>query len=138
MTSERETQPERDRRIRSEVERQVRMEEQLKAIHDIVLDERSKRGEDRRVFGEHTLQDDQKFTSIDSRLQGQQTQLSTINESLIRIERSLAGDGGLEPRLRKLETALGNWSAGWKALTAAAALGATIATMIGVLVRVMG
>ncbi len=135
--NETETPAERDRRIRGEEARTVRIEERLAAVHELLIDERSKRGEDRRALTEHQQQDEQRFTSIDSRLQGQQTQLTQMAESLIRIERSLTGDGGVDQRLRKLETVQGNWSAGWKALTAAAAIGAAIATVAGVLVQVL-
>ena len=135
--SENETPAERDRRIRGEEARVVRIEERLQAVHELLIDERSKRGEDRRALTEHQAQDEQRFTSIDSRLQGQQTQLTQMAESLIRIERSLTGNDGLDDRLKKIETVQGNWAAGWKALTAAAAFGATLATIIGVLIQTL-
>lgn len=126
---------ERDRRIRDEEARMVRVEERLDAVHQLLLDERNRRGADRAVVDEHIHQDELRFASIDSRLQGQQTQLTQISESVLRIERSLTSDGGLEPRLRTVERIRDNWIAGWKALIAAAALGATIATIAGVLIR---
>ena len=132
-----ESSAERDRRIRGDEARLVRLEERLEAIHELLKDERVRREETRRMLGEHTHQDEERFASIDSRLQGQQTQLSQIAESAIRIERSLTSDSGLEARLHKVETVQGNWAAGWKALTAAATVGAALATVTGVLVRVL-
>lgn len=135
--SEPETSAERDRRIRGEEARLVRFEERLAAVHELLLDERAKRGDDRRALIDHQQQDEQRFTSIDSRLQGQQTQLTQMAESLIRIERSLTGEGGIDPRIRKLETVQGNWAAGWKALTAAAAFGAATSAVVGFLMQVL-
>lgn len=135
--SENETPAERDRRIRGEEARLVRFEEAVKALRELLTDERSKRAEDKKALGEHMHEDEQRFASIDSRLQGQQTQLSQIAESTLRIERSLTSDGGIEQRLRKVEAVQGNWSAGWKALTAAAAFGAGIATIVGVALNVV-
>ena len=135
--SESETSADRDRRIRYEEARVVRIEERLGAVHELLLDERGKRGEDRRSLSEHTQQDEQRFASIDSRLQGQQTQLTQMVESLSRIERSLTGDGGIEGRVRKVETVQGNWAAGWKALAAAAAVGAALATAAGFMIQTL-
>lgn len=126
---------ERERRIRGEEARMVRLEERLQAVHELMLDERGKREEGRRALTEHQAQDDQRFTSIDSRLQGQQTQLTQIAESIIRIERSLTGDGGLEKRVQRVEAVQGNWTAGWKALAAAAAFGASVATIAGIVIK---
>ena len=134
--SESETSADRDRRIRYEEARVVRIEVRLGAVHELLLDERGKRGEDRRSLMEHTQQDEARFASIDSRLQGQQTQLTQVAESLIRIERVLTGETGIESRIRHVESVQGNWSAGWKALTTAAAFGATLATIIGILIQV--
>lgn len=132
-----ETEAERDRRIRGEEARLVRFEEAVKALRELLTDERAKRAEDKRELGEHMHEDEQRFSSIDSRLQGQQTQLTQIAESTLRIERSLTSEGGIEQRLRKIETSQSNWSAGWKALTAAATFGAAIATVAGVLIRTL-
>ena len=120
---------ERDRRIRGEEARMVRVEEHLDAVHELLLDERAKRGLDRVTLAEHTHEDELRFVSIDSRLQGQQTQLTQIAESVLRIERSLTAEGGIEIRLRSMEKVRDNWSAGWKALTAAVLLGAAIASI---------
>ena len=132
-----ESSAERDMRIRGEEARMVRVEERLDAVHALLLEEKGKRGEDRRSLTEHTQLDETRFASIDSRLQGQQTQLSQIGAGILRIENSLTSDSGLEARLHKVETVQGNWAAGWKALTAAATVGAALATVTGVLVRVL-
>lgn len=132
MTNE--TPSERDRRIRSEEARMVRVEERLDSVHELLLDERSKRSADRITLADHTHDDELRFASIDSRLQGQQTQLTQIAESVLRIERSLITDGGLESRLRNIERVRDNWMVGWKAVTAAAILGASIATIISAII----
>ncbi len=134
--SENETAAERDRRVRGEEARTVRIEERLQAVHELMLDERAKRARAEDRLNDHQQHDELRFTSIDSRLQGQQTQLTQMAESLIRIERGVTGDGGLEPRMRRIEVIQGNWIAGWKALTASAAFGATVATIIGVVMGV--
>lgn len=132
-----ETQAERDRRIKGEEARLVRFEERLAAVHELLLDERGKREEGRKALVQHEHEDETRFASIDSRLQGQQTQLTQIAESTIRIERSLTHEGGIEARLRRVEAVQGNFVAGWKALAAAAGMGAAIATIAAVLVGLL-
>lgn len=110
----------------------------VKDVHDLMIEEKAARRHGEAGLEKHMADDSQTFVSIDSRLIAQQAQLSHMSEALSRIEICVTGDRGMEPRLRKLETVQGNWSAGWKALTVAAALGAVLATIAGLAVQVAG
>jgi RimJ/RimL family protein N-acetyltransferase len=98
-----ETPSERDRRVRGEEARMVQLEERVKAIHELMIDERRNRIVYEETLNKHQQQDEQKFSSIDSRMQGFQTQISTITDTLNRIEKSLVGDDGLSNRVKTLE-----------------------------------
>jgi hypothetical protein len=94
----------REARLKGDEARMVRVEQRLDAVHELLMDQRLRRGEDRESLNEHLKLDDQRFASIDSRLQGFQTQLSSASETLGRIEKTLTGDEGVLPRIAFLET----------------------------------
>lgn len=145
MTREHEEAWQRDARIRKEEARLVLLEAavqgvaaSVKEIHDLLLEEKGARRKAEERLEKHMAEDGQTFVSIDSRLIAQQAQLSHMTEALSRIEGSLTGDKGLEPRLRKIETVQGNWAAGWKAVAVAVAFGAALATIASVAVGLLG
>lgn len=135
----------RDDRLRKEEARLVLLEAavqgiaaSVKEVHDLLLEEKGIRRKAEEGLEKHMAEDNQSFVSIDSRLIAQQAQLSHMSEALTRIEGSLTGDRGLDPRLRKIEMVQGNWSAGWKALVSAFGFGAAVATVIGIAIEVIG
>ena len=86
----------RDKRLRDEEARLVRFEEHLgavddrtKATHELLLEERGSRRRAEEEFAKHMAEDDRRFSSIDSRLQGIQAQLSTISDTLNRTDSRL-------------------------------------------------
>ncbi len=103
MVMSEETPAERDRRVRGEEARMVRMEERLDAVHELLVDLRRERARDRDELNKHLELDDKRFSSIDSRLQGFQTQITTMTDSLNRIEKGLTGTEGLTNRVQVLE-----------------------------------
>lgn len=123
----------RDKRLKDEEARMVLIEtnvaairQQTDAIRELFEEERRqrRRAEDR--LEEHEQSDATKFASIDSRLQGTQTQLSTIIEKLSAIER-------YESRIKALEddavgrTAVGHWLRNaWVQLGIGASVGGTL------------
>lgn len=139
-----ETPTERDRRIRGEEARMVRFEEGIKrvetrvdSVHELLVDVRRRGTDDQEELAKHMHTDEERFSSIDSRLQGQQTQLTQINETVLDIKRFLTSEGGIDHRLRKVESTQSNWSAGWTALTAAAIVGAAISAIVIALVNLL-
>ncbi len=109
----------RDKRLRDEEARMVLIEanvsairQQTDAIRELFEEERRQRRRAEERLEEHEQSDSTKFSSIDSRLQGTQTQLSTINETLVRIERKV---DSVDPRIKALEddavgrSAVGRW-----------------------------
>ena len=109
MTNQDEHEPNwmRDKRLRDEEARMVRVEEDLRSIkasaeatHELLLEERKSRRAAEAALLNHENDDASKFASIDSRLQGIQNQLSQISTSNERIERKVdLGEG----RIKKLE-----------------------------------
>lgn len=88
----------RDKRLKDEEARMVRVEEDLSAIkrsseatHELLIEERKARRAAEEALLKHEGDDTTKFASIDSRLQGTQTQLSTTTATLERIEKKLDG-----------------------------------------------
>lgn len=104
----------RDKRLKDEEARLVRFEEHLstvddrtKATHELLVEERGSRRRAEEEFAKHMVEDDRRFTSIDSRLQGTQAQLSTISDTLLRID----------TRLKTIETGDANRTAVQKFLS---------------------
>lgn len=107
MSSEHEPDWMRDKRLRDEEARMVRVEEDIRAIKEQTGAIKELFDEERRVrrraeerLEAHETSDNQKFSSIDSRLMGTQTQLTSIAETLNRIEGKVEGN---EHRLGALE-----------------------------------
>ncbi len=92
----------RDARLKGDEARMVRMESQVSAIHDLLVEYRRKQDSDRSEMEQHFIKDDQRFASIDSRLQGFQTQISALNSTADRIEKILSGDEGLVNQVKVL------------------------------------
>ncbi len=127
----------RDKRLRDEEARMVLLESnvaatkaQTEAIHEMFVEERKFRRAAEDALLKHENDDASKFNSIDSRLQGTQTQLATINETLTRIEHKVDGH---EPRLKSLEdetagrTAVTRWlRSAWVQLGIGASIGGTL------------
>ena len=97
----------RDKRLRDEEARMVQLEgnvaatkTSVEAIREMFEEERRMRRRVEEAVLSHETDDASKFSSIDSRLQGTQTQLSTIAETLKRIESKVDGQ---EPRIKSLE-----------------------------------
>ena len=97
----------------------VRVEEQLKSIeerqkatHELLVEERAARKLTEEGMQHHMAEDDRRFASIDSRLQGTQAQLSTMADTLKRIEAKVDG------KIESLEKRLGVMEDGEKARSA--------------------
>jgi hypothetical protein len=86
----------------------VQLEERVKAIHELMIDERRARQVYEATLDKHQQADDARFASIDSRMQGFQTQISAATDTLNRIEKSLVGENGIANRLAAVE---GEWTA---------------------------
>lgn len=101
----------RDKRLRDEEARMVRVEDDIKATrtsseatHELLLEERKARRAAEEALAKHEQDDAAKFSSIDSRLQGTQTQLSTIIQTLERLEHTVStGAADHEGRIKVLE-----------------------------------
>lgn len=97
----------RDKRLKDEEARMVRVEEDIAAIRrqtdsmlELFQEERKLRRQAEEALLKHEQDDSSKFASIDSRLQGIQTQLSAISTTNARIEQKV---DQVEPRLKALE-----------------------------------
>ncbi len=128
---------ERDRRIRGEEARMVQLEERVKAIHELMIDERRARIVYEDSLNKHQQLDDSRFASIDSRMQGFQTQISGVTDTLNRIEKSLVGENGIISRLKIVEeeglgrTAVQRFlNSAWAHLLAGAAVGIAAAGLL--------
>lgn len=134
----------RDKRLKDEEARMVLIEsnvaatrQQTDAIRELFEEERRQRRRAEERLEEHEQTDLSKFTSIDSRLQGAQTQLSTINDTLARIERKV---DSVEPRIKTLEddatgrTAVARWlRSAWVQLGIGASIGGSLVGAYAVL-----
>lgn len=141
MTAEHEPDWMRDARLKGEEARMVRVEADVGAIkvsaeatHELLLEERKARRAAESALANHEADDTSKFASIDSRLQGTQTQLSTTTATLDRIEKKIdnvAADH--ESRMKALEddatgrTAVARWlRSAWVQLGIGASIGASL------------
>ncbi len=130
----------RDKRLRDEEARMVLIEsnvtairQQTDAIRQLFEEERKQRRRAEERLEEHEQSDNTRFASIDSRLQGTQTQLSTIIEKLTAIEK-------YEPRIKALEddavgrTAVGRWLRNaWVQIGIGVSIGGTLVGLYTVL-----
>ncbi len=130
----------RDKRLRDEEARMVLLESNVKAIRDqtdaireLFEEERKQRRAAEEALERHERSDHEKFASIDSRLQSTQTQLTTMTETLGRIERKVDSH---EPRLSGLEdeskgrTAVTKWlRLAWVQLGIGAGIGGSLVTL---------
>ena len=131
----------RDKRLRDEEARMVLIESnvaairaQTDAIKQLFDEERNQRRRAEERLEEHEQSDNTRFSSIDSRLQGIQTQLSTINDTQSRIEKKVdTGAADHESRIKTLEddatgrTAVTRWlHLAWVQLGIGASIGATL------------
>lgn len=76
-----------DRAVRNEARLQ-KIERTGEATHDLMEEVRKDAKAHRETLTAHLGEDNQRFASIDTRLQGFQTQLSMMSDSVQRIERS--------------------------------------------------
>lgn len=127
----------RDKRLKDEEARMVNLEsnvkatrDQTEAIHEMFVEERKLRRAAEEALLKHESDDATKFSSIDSRLQGTQTQLSTITDTVKRIESLVTA---IEPRIKTLEddstgrSAVTRWlKSTWVQLGIGASVGATL------------
>ena len=135
----------RDKRLRDEEARMVQLESNVAsiertttAIRELFEDERRARRAAEAALLQHENEDATKFNSIDSRLQGIQTQLSTISDTQKRIEEKVAsGDG----RIKALEeesagrTAVARWlRSAWVQIGIGASIGGTLVGAYALLV----
>ena len=111
---------------------------QTDSIREMFDEERKLRRRAEEALLVHEADDATKFSSIDSRLQGAQTQLSTINATLERIERKV---DSVEPRIKSLEedrtgrTAVARWlRSAWVQLGIGVSIGGTLVGAITLLV----
>lgn len=130
----------REARLKGDEARMVRLEERIAAVHELLLDERKARQNYEATLEKHQQQDETRFASIDSRMQGFQTQISTVAETLARIEKKLDGEGGLINRVKELEedglarTAVQRFlDSAWAHLLAGATVGISLAGLLHVL-----
>jgi predicted nuclease with TOPRIM domain len=127
----------RDKRLRDEEARMVQLESNVAsiertttAIRELFEEERRARRAAEAALLNHEQEDATKFSSIDSRLQGIQTQLSSISDTQKRIEDKVAaGDG----RIQALEddkigrTAVARWlRSAWVQMGIGASIGGTL------------
>ena len=117
----------RDERIRSEEARLVRIEEALKRIENGQIEALG-------TLNEHLPKDDERFSSIDSRLQGIQNQLTTLLEKQAAIIDH-------EKRIKILEHINDNRSRVWKTIETEwkiiVTTIATTATIIGIILGIL-
>ena len=145
MTSEHEPDWMRDKRLKDEEARMVQLENnvgairtQVDAIKELFDEERKLRRAAEAALLAHEEDDSSKFSSIDSRLQGAQTQLSTVVATLERIEKKVDSH---EPRLKDLEdTETGRSATGrfirnsWTQVGIGAGIGGTLVGLYSLLV----
>lgn len=139
----------RETRLRGEEARMVQLEsnvaairQQADAIRELFEEERRQRRKAEERLEEHEQSDNTKFASIDSRLQGTQTQLTTIITTLERLERTVkTGDAEHETRLKALEadasgrTAVARWlRSAWVLIGIGASIGGSLVGAYTVLV----
>ncbi len=111
-----------------------RMATAMEALKESFDEERKQRRKQEEALLKHEGDDSTKFASIDNRLMGTQTQLTTINDILTRIERSVtSGHADHESRLQTLEddatgrTAVGRWlRSAWVQIGIGASIGGTL------------
>ncbi len=104
---------ERDRRLKMEEARLILLEKNLEriatnldAIKEANDEERRLRRKAEEALLKHEADDSSKFASIDSRLQGFQNQMSSVADTLVRIEGAVKTKGDdHESRLQLLEVA---------------------------------
>lgn len=109
----------RDKRLRDEEARMVQLEANVQTIKTqgesvlaLFQEERKSRRAAEEALQRHEADDSSKFASIDTRLMGTQTQLSTIISTLERLERTVTtGDADHEKRIKALEDDLTGRSA---------------------------
>ncbi len=131
----------RDKRLRDEEARMVLIESNvvsikttMEAIRESFEEERKMRRRAEERLAEHEQSDDNRFSSIDSRLQGIQSQLSTMNETQTRIEKKVdTGAAAHDVRIKALEddavghTAVARWMRlAWVQLGIGVSIGGTL------------
>ena len=131
----------RDQRLRGEEARMVLIESNVaatkasaEATHELLLEERKARRAAEDSLNRHEADDISRFSSIDSRLQGMQTQFSTVIDTLARLERTVTtGAADHENRIKTLEedragrTAVARWlRSAWVQLGIGASIGGTL------------
>jgi chromosome segregation ATPase len=131
----------RDKRLKDEEARMVQIESHvgsikttMEAIRESFEEERKLRRRAEERLEEHEHSDNTRFSSIDSRLQGIQTQLSTINDTQSRIEKKVdTGAADHEARIKILEsdaighTAVTRWlRLAWVQLGIGVSIGGTL------------
>ena len=131
----------RDKRLKDEEARMVQIESNvvsikttMEAIRESFEEERKMRRRAEERLESHEQSDNTRFSSIDSRLQGIQTQLSTMNDTQSRIEKKVdTGAADHDLRIKKLEddavgrTAVARWlRSAWVQLGIGASIGATL------------
>jgi len=140
--SEHEPEWERDRRLKAEESRLVRLEQnvqatrtQADAIREMLDEERKSRRVAEERLEKHEADDAHRFASIDSRLMGTQTQLSTILDKLSVLDK-------FDNRIQVLEedklgrTAVERFL---KSAWAQLAMGITVgAALMGLYIQVLG